>query len=209
MLKLVLNISIKFIAVLIPFLLLTGLIPKSKELFPEPPGTKRIAENKFIDIKLLTYSGYYECLNYIKNIEKDTLLHQFLILTDTTIRFNDELLWMNKKFEEFPIVGINKQQIEKYCEWRSKVVNIFKNNPEQRCSNPKYWKKYDKIDPNMNYDVFYYLPTKEELSFISIKEEVYHYDEITQEGIVKGLKKIGLSDESQTVFRCAAKFIRK
>ncbi|PKP46375.1 MAG: hypothetical protein CVT95_07115 [Bacteroidetes bacterium HGW-Bacteroidetes-12] len=93
--------------------------------------------------------------------------------------------------------------------WRSKVVNIFKENPNRRCSNPRYWNKYDKSDPNLVYVVKYYIPSMEELSFTSIKKEPYHYDEITQDGIKNGQTKLGISDENVNVFRCAAMFVKK
>ena len=189
--------------------LTVNLSSTNKSSFPAPPGTKKITNNCFIDIKLISYFDYNECLQYVKNIDKDTSLYNFLVPKDTMITFNGEILWNNKKYADYPIVGISKNQIEKYCAWRSRVVNIFKENPNKRCSSPNYWSKYDKCDPNLNYVVKYYIPSMEELSFTSIKKEPYHYNEIAQNGIKNGQRKLGISDTNVNVFRCAAMFEKK
>lgn len=174
--------------------------------FPPPPGTMKFSENGFIDKNLITYLDYNEFLFSIKTLEPETLGE--LIPSDTSASYEGEIMWNNPEFENYPILGLTEQQINLYCIWRSEAVNKLIFNPDLRCSNYKYWKKFDFLDPEKKYKVVYSIPSMEELGRARLRNH-FPIDEIARDGVFRrhGGKNQS-SDRELNGFRCKASYIQ-
>ncbi len=172
--------------------------------FVPPPGTELLCQNKFIDKQLITYGGYNEFLFQYKQNGREDLLKK-LIPIDTSITYKKQQMWNNEKFIDFPIAGLEREQITAYCAWRSNVVNSWKNNPENRTCNFEYWNKFDKCDPQHEFKIVYRLPSQSDLEMYQAKKEKYWLNEMTEDGSFKR-KKISkkISHKELMVFRCIA-----
>lgn len=173
--------------------------------FPPPPGTKRIGENTFIDKSLIKYIDYEEFLHFIK--KEDSELYREMLPADTLVTYKGEPLWRNKKYEEYPIVGLLENQIQQYCTWRSGMVNQLIFDSKNRCGNFDYWSKFDTADPEKRYKVVYSIPSKAEIMASSPNKEKYHPDEFARDGVVPGKKMDKLSNKTLKGFRCKATFV--
>ncbi len=175
--------------------------------FPPPPGTIKISKNLFVDKRAVTYLDYNELIHFAK-VNNPELLNE-LIPGDTTITYKNEVLWNNPKFHDFPIVGLNKQQIFIYCVWRSEMVNKLIENPELRCSDFKYWKLFDELDPDTKYKVNYTLPSKAKNQDYCRHLRRQEINEILIDGICS-FKKRGkhnsYNEANLTAFRCIAEY---
>lgn len=154
--------------------------------FPAPPGTKETGPNQFLDKQLITYTDYYEFLFYIK--EQDLDLYRQMIPADTLAMYKGHQLWNNESFRDYPVLGLQEQQRMKYCAWRSEAVNFMLCNPDRRCSNFAYWKKFDDLDPDKKYKVVYTLPTKADLLGARSKRGKIPVGEYTSDGYIPGKK---------------------
>lgn len=173
-----------------------------QNFFP-PPGTTSLSENRFIDEHLVTYEGYNEFLYYIGREEKETQLNE-LTPSDTTVTYRGKILWGNEKFLSYPIIGLDRAQITKYCAWRSSAVNSWKNQPENRKCNFEYWNQFDLVDPNRIYEVKYSLPSRNNLIAYKSLKEKYWLDEWTDEEDYERKISKKISNSELKVFRCIA-----
>jgi hypothetical protein len=169
--------------------------------FPPPPGTKKVSDNLFVDKNPIRYIDYYEFLFYLQQ-QEPAVLPQMLPV-DTTCTYGPDTLWHNTQYDEFPILGLNTEQMQRYCAWRSDRVNQLIMEPHLRCTNFKFWHRFDVLDPDKKYRVVYSLPSTADLSRARVKTNPYSLHEYTLDGVWKG--KAGQS--SLVVFRCKAEYI--
>lgn len=178
--------------------------------FPAPPGTIKFSSNLFIDKRPVTYSDYNEFIYFTKINKPDLVIS--LIPKDTLITYNNELLWNNPKFNAFPVVGLSIDQILLYCEWRSDMVNKLIAKPELRCSDLKYWKIFDALDPERIYKVNYSIPSMrgdQEYCRYLRKQKL---DEVLMDGIcsTKRRNKVKAFNKNNLFgFRCVAEYSLK
>jgi len=175
--------------------------------FPPPPGTKKISNNTFLDKRPVSYSDYYEFYYYTKFKHPDHLKN--VTPLDTTITYRNEVLWNNPKFNDFPVLDLDIDQISMYCKWRSSAVNTLINNPNLRCSNKKYWEKFDKLDPDKKYDVVYSLASNYRIKNYCKIAKTNAFDEILIDGICFAKKSSRLkafNRSNLTAFRCMAEY---
>jgi hypothetical protein len=125
---------------------------------PPPPGTRMINDSLYLDKELLSVESYNEFLYFIK-LEKGFLgINYKRCLPDSNIQFKGTCYLTSKKYKpSYPILNLNEYQINSYCKWRSWAVNLYKDNPEKRCT-PEYWNTLDLADPLHTLMVEYYLP---------------------------------------------------
>src|SRR5690606_16767248 len=100
--------------------------------------------------------------------------------------------WNNRKYEDFPIVGLNPGQIQSYCKWRSEMVNKNIGDTRLRSSDDKYWKKFDELDPGKKYTVVYSFPSGIDAKKFSKHFENQQLDELLSDGkmeVEQGSKK--------------------
>jgi len=190
------------------YLLLLGfLLPMKISLVIAPPGTTQIGENRFLDEKTVTYSDYQEFLNYYKRYDLETY---FGAIPDTLITFKEQQLWNNSKFEDHPIVGLDKFQIESYCMWRSLSANINKSNPNERATNLDYWRQFDDVDPTNDFKIVYSLPTESDLYSSSKKKNKFNLKEHTDDGFLDNNKSTNkFNRDNLSTFRCVAYYLEK
>ncbi len=190
------------------FLLLINLLTLlvSTPNFPPPPGTARIADNMYLDKRPVTYLDYYEFVHHMK-INDPGVIDE-LVPEDTGITYQKDILWNNRKYEDFPVLGLSPSQIQSYCKWRSELVNQNIENMQLRCSDDKYWKKFDKLDPEKKFTVVYSLPTGIEVQNHRKHFKDQQFDELLADGMMEvdqGLK-MDFNRSNLYVFRCMAKF---
>ena len=169
-----------------------------------PPGTERIGENLFLDKRLITHLNYRECLHYLKSHHPERYAE--MLPTDTSVRFNGQLMWNNPAFQDYPIAGLSEQQMIAYCAWRSEVVNLPRLDPQSPFCNPKLVKQLDKADPARTLRVVYTLPGAEMLTQRKLRKEKYQLDEISRQGRVARNRSGGISHPEYLVFRCPASY---
>ncbi len=96
-----------------------------------PAGTASVpgARNTFLDKVELTNIGWKEYLYYLKNEEGEDSEEYLNALPDTVIwkLSYDGSFFDTKKYDDWPVIGINYQQAVDYCKWRSKVVSQKEN----------------------------------------------------------------------------------
>jgi len=175
--------------------------------FPPPPGAIKISKNLFVDKRAVTYEDYNELIHFTK-ANNPELLNK-LIPDDTTITYKNATLWNNPNFHNFPIVGLNRQQIFIYCAWRSEMVNMLIENAELRCSNFKYWKLFDELDPGKKYKVNYAIPSKTKNQNYCWHLRRQEIDEILIDGICSSKKRGKYNSynvANLTAFRCIAEY---
>lgn len=173
---------------------------------PPPPGTRKISDNFYIDKRAVTYLDYYEYLHYTK-VNYPELLNQ-ITPGDTTISYDNKILWNNPDFLQFPIVGLTMDQILLYCAWRSERVNEFISNPAHRCSDLKYWKSFDKPGVIHKIKVAYTLPSTVNTPEICGQLKKQALDEIILEGTCPNnkSKRDAFNKNNMRAFRCVAEY---
>jgi len=176
--------------------------------FPPPPGTEKIGANRFLDKRLIRYIDYYECLHWYQ-FNNDLEMYRTLVPRDTTLRFDGKTMWNNPAFEEYPIAGLDREQVALYCAWRSMAVNRMKSNPGNRSCNLDYWSRFDRADPKDAYRVSYQLPQQADLASRKARKEKYWLPEYTANGQYDRKCSGRLSDPEARVFRCVAVFEKK
>jgi hypothetical protein len=194
-----------------PFLLFISIIAllTSTPNFPPPPGTSRIADNMYLDKRPVTYLDYYEFVHHVKINDPDLI--DELAPEDTGITYQNDILWNNRNYEDFPIVGLSPVQIQSYCKWRSDMVNKNIEDTKLRCSDDKYWKKFDKIDPGKKFTVVYSLPSGIEVQKHHKHFKNQQFDELLSDGMMEQESKniSGYNKDNLYTFRCMAEFILK
>lgn len=122
--------------------------------FISPPGTSKVSDNLYLDKVEVSNVYWWEFVSYIKN--KDSISY-LQLMPDSNITKYDYIkgCWSksNSKFDNYPVTGITFEQALAYCKWRSEVVTMKKNHPfcPTGTCNMKYWKKFDKFDPDRKY----------------------------------------------------------
>lgn len=177
--------------------------------FPPPPGTSPIADNMYLDKRPVTYLDYYEFIHHVKMNDPSKI--DELVPEDTGITYQNEILWNNRKFEDLPVVGLSLSQIQTYCKWRSEMVNINIEDTKLRSTDDKYWKKFDKLDPEKKFTVVYSLPSGMDIQNYRKCFENQQFDELLSDGMMEVESKdipIYNRDNLYT-FRCKAEFILK
>jgi hypothetical protein len=175
--------------------------------FPPPPGTYKVSSNLCIDKRPVTYLDYYEFRAFVKK-NKPNLLST-IIPVDTSISYEDEILWDNPKFHDFPVLGLDIQQITMYCEWRSSAVNKIIDHPDIRCGDFNYWMKFDNLDPNKKFNVVYSLPSINTIENYCKSTKSRDVDEMLVDGICyakKSGKIKALNRSNLFSFRCVAEY---
>ena len=173
-----------------------------------PPGTVPIGENRFIDKNLIKYIDYYEFINW-KLVNK--AFSKEYLPKDTTITYQGEQLWHNRKYDQYPIVGLERDQVIAYCKWRSEVVNYMKANWKDSQCNAEYWIKHEKADPHNDWSIQYDIPSQQDLDIYKEKQEKYWLNEYTKDGLYERKKKHQdrFSNKSVKVFRCIAYYVKR
>lgn len=188
---------------ILSYLLLVFLLPGD---FIPPPGTIRIAENRFLDKKLITCEDYNECLAGLKR-NNELEKYSSMIPADTTILYKGQPLWKNEACREYPMTGLSRSQAEAYCVWRSEAVNFLKFQPAERRCNNEYWAQFDRMDPNKQYKIVYQLPEQEDLKNYRENKEKYWLQEYTRDGSYPRKVSEKISNPEAKVFRCVALYI--
>jgi len=169
----------KFISIfLCNILLISFNVSFSQKL---PPGTIKVKElNSFIDKYEVTNLAWLEYLFWLKDKYGENSAEYNNALPDSAIWYsvyNGKFISQND-FRNYPVVGVTFEQANKYCEWRSIVVN----------------EKYS----NKNKKVIYKLPSLDEFEqlYSIIKPEIKN-----EKGIIypvdklnSNVKVIGLCD---------------
>lgn len=136
-----------------------------------PPGTVWLRDNLFMDETEIDNFAYSEFLYYLS--KKDTAKYS-LMLPDTNcgvrvdVGFNQSNFLCqhyvsNPSYKRYPVVGISYKQATEYCNWRSKMANLFLYMRENKI---KY--KPDSLDLYLKrapQKFHYRLPTKEEWEY--------------------------------------------
>lgn len=177
---------------------------------PPPPGTVKIESNLFMDKGAVTYMDYYEFINFGSFSKSNK--YSGVIPVDTTITYKNEILWKNPKFHNFPILGLSLEQMENYCKWRSEAVNLMIHDSDLRCSNNKYWNKFDKVDPDKKYHVVYSVSSTFKIENYCSKISNQDFDEILIDGVcyAKRQRKVkSLNRSDFFAFRCIAEYKMK
>lgn len=194
-----------------PFLLLFSVLTLvvSTPNFPPPPGTSRIADNMYLDKKPVTYLDYYEFIHHVKMNDPSMIAE--LAPEDTGITYQNEILWNNRKFEDLPVVGLSLSQVQSYCKWRSEMVNKNIGDAKLRCTDDKYWKKFDKLDPGKKYTVVYSLPSDYDVKKYHKQFKDQQLNELLSDGLmeVDSKSKSDYNKKNLYTFRCMAEFILK
>ncbi len=123
-----------------------------KEALELPPGTKKIAENLYLDKEPIRILDYKEYLSDIKmrygkqSAEYISMIPGYDISpnADTNIVKLNRALFNSAEYNEFTVLGINLQQAKAFGKWRSDWVMAFKLIREKQFS---YDKAIDKATP--------------------------------------------------------------
>lgn len=97
---------------------------------PTPPGTIKIADNKYFDKTEITNISYLEFLFWTKNIFGINSNEYTSILPDTNVwsMLNigyaslDTFYLRHPAYQDFPVVGVSYEQAREYTKWRSDRV---------------------------------------------------------------------------------------
>ncbi len=193
---------------LITFVLSSMMVPMQG--LPAPPGTIMVNDSVFIDMHMVSVEAYEEFLLFLKHHSKASSLgikYQDCV-PDSNIHYRNKPYLSTKKYSnQWPILNLSFSQIEAYCKWRSYVVSLMKNNPDERTCNFEQWEILDKSDPLHRYEIQYLLLDS------SLLKAPYLEKQLDVAEICKG----GLTDKqvqnkhfkSQNVygFRCLATYI--
>jgi len=175
--------------------------------FPPPPGTLQINHNLFMDKQQITFLDYYEFIDYINRNEPEDM--HGLIPDDTTITLAGKTMWRNRKFDDFPIAGLDIHQMEAYCRWRSDRVNQLIENEILRCAEDAIWRQIDAINAQTKYRVVYSIPSAEDMTAAGSKVKKPMWNELLSNGMLTGSRhKNKLNNPNLMGFRCKAKYIQ-
>lgn len=129
-----------------------------------------------------------------------------MIPIDTMLTFDGTQLWNNLKYDDYPVIGVNKAQMIAYCQWRSNVVNLMAFDKANRTCNFSYWARFDKIDASQNLRIKYTLTNNADIQDAPVKREKYWLHEMTTEGSYVRPLSTKISNTAFQVFRCVATY---
>ncbi len=120
--------------------------PFSYSNFTLPPGTVKMNENLFVDAQEIRNVDYLEFMQWTKQLFSPESEDYKKILPDTNVWIKDPKFYNNPytvyylrhpAYHNHPVVGINYEQAQAFCKWRSDRVmefilltkGVLKNNP--------------------------------------------------------------------------------
>lgn len=93
-----------------------------------PPGTKFVKElGYYVDKQEMTVISWREFIGFTKKNEGAEIAQQYLPDTNVIIKHYGKNVYSNSReshHNSLPIIGVTPEQIEKYCEFRTKAVNM-------------------------------------------------------------------------------------
>ena len=121
-----------------------------------PPGTTLVGNAGYIDKRAVTNQDWKE---FLFNLGKDSAtIDLSKYIPDTASFAINHLSYFNQtKYNQKPVVGVSREQIEKYCKWRSQFVSYHKNNFKKGSCTNQYWSEIQKQDSTHVYKVEYSL----------------------------------------------------
>lgn len=186
--------------------------PFFKEKMPPPPGTKAIHDSIYMDIKMVSVADYEEFYFSLLNGNMQHDADLVKCIPDSSIFFKGiPYLSSNAYKSGYPILNLTHYQMNKYCQWRSWAVNLWKNNPGERKCKGEYWDACDRVDPLKLKSVEYFLPDSNLFDRVKI-QKVLNIPEFNSKSIDNSIKKKArrlFGRDDIYGFRCVARYCNK
>jgi formylglycine-generating enzyme required for sulfatase activity len=108
-------------------------------LYLDYPG--RFYNDYNIDTKKLNFTINKRDTSYDINVYPDTLCWKSL---DSSVNYRGlyEYYFWHPAYDNYPIIGLNIDQMKAFCQWRSALLNEYNNDPNNKKAN-HYYVRYD------------------------------------------------------------------